>query len=200
MRRQVTRQPILLVLAAALFSVISTARGDTLVYNFEQAGTGAVLAQLELSMLPATHEEVVNLTFTSAGQELFGYNFAVYPGTFATTCIPFIDDGMGGLTGSDYCFTESPYIQSHDPPQSSLSPIPTRSFHMTAFDQDMLVMWSFDELDDDAPHDSHHDLFVTANGDWRIVPEPTSHLLVSWSALVVAWLSSRGRTMHGTRS
>ena len=184
MTNRIVRQPILLPLTVGLLTFCCAARADSLVYDFEQEGTRTVLAQLELLTLPATHEEVIGLTFTPTGQEFFGYDFAMYPGTFDINCFPFIDDGMGGLTGEEYCFTDPPYIQSSDPPQSSLAPL-TKSFLITAFDVDTLDLWLAD--DDDT------NFFVTATGDWRIVPEPTGLFAVLWGVLVVPRLAARRR-------
>ena len=75
----------------------------SLFYDFEEDGTGAVLATIELASLPATHTEVLGLTFSDAGQAIFGFG-PTYLGTFDTsatgTDIPseWIDDGMGGLS------------------------------------------------------------------------------------------------------
>ena len=82
-------------LAVAMMSVSSQAQRF---YDFIEGGTGDVLATLELSSIPATHTEVVELTFTPAGETLFGYS-SPYTGIFDGNDGPFVDDGTGGLDG-----------------------------------------------------------------------------------------------------
>ncbi len=68
---------------------------------------GEVLATLELSAVPATHEQVVRLTFTETGHlDISTFRGRpivpdVYPGTFDTTIGRFLSDGQGGLISAN---------------------------------------------------------------------------------------------------
>jgi hypothetical protein len=144
-------------------------------YNFEQEGTGAVLATLELSSLPATHTDVVGLTFSSIGQSILGYP-AVFPGTFEHTFMAIVEDGIGGLgemEGAELWDFNAPRPSTHPTGGASLV---------------NLQFWStvgFDSIDvtDDRPGFIDYDISV--NGDWRLVPEPSSFTLCLLGALFV---------------
>lgn len=72
----------------------------TSIYQFFQDGTGETLAFLEFSSLPATENELVSLTFTPAGDAIFGLGEA-YDGVFDSSAKTFVDDGNGHLVSSE---------------------------------------------------------------------------------------------------
>jgi hypothetical protein len=160
----------LILLLAIVFSVIlaficARTEAESLFYNFEGDihGFPITLATLELTSLPATHEEVVGLTFTSAGQSQFGYG-ETYPGTFDISDGEFVSDGEGGLTCRS-CFGDRA-IQDTDPPPSSVS------WPLTAF-----------ALGVNNPFDNDYEDFIERRlgdtgaglywgGTWRTAPPP----------------------------
>ena len=76
------RSTFLLTIVLALPLAVVCGRTEaSLLYDFEEEGTGTVLATLHLAGLPATRDEVLGLFFTPQGQVLFGYG-PTYPGTF----------------------------------------------------------------------------------------------------------------------
>ena len=87
-------------------------------YHFVQDSDQAVLATLELSSFPATHREVVGLTFSSAGEELLGFG-PVYQGSFDFSAGHFLANDAGGLYGLDN-MSFGAGIQDEDPPLSSV--------------------------------------------------------------------------------
>lgn len=149
-------------------SAIAIPAPTTLLYQFERAGKGDVLAVLELYWLPATEAEVVKLTFTPQGQTLFGYE-ATYEGFFSTSFGEFIDDGIGGLMGNEND-TANAVITDHSPPFSSLHTFGTSRVSLFATDtaaQDEIIVDYFDPSDP----------YLFAKGDWRSIPEPTTLIL-----------------------
>lgn len=162
---------------ASLMLVIMAGNSEAqLQYNFEQQGTGIVLATLELSSLPATHTEVVELTFSSTGQSIFGYP-AIFPGTFELTFMTIVEDGIGGLGE-----LEGAELWDFDAPRPSTHPMGGTSLVNLQF-------WStvgFDSIDvtDDRPGFIDYDIGV--NGDWRLVPEPSSFAMCLLGAFFVS--------------
>ena len=76
----------------------------SLLFDFQQEGTGTVLATLEATGLPftptpgPTAEGLLALTFTAEGQAIFGQG-PTYLGTFDGATGLVHDDGAGGLMG-----------------------------------------------------------------------------------------------------
>lgn len=88
--------------------------GDT---SFVDEVDEIALAVLELSELPATHEQIVSLTFTDAGRFIIGLDGLlelpeIYQGTFDTTIGLFLSDGERGLI-SEQPFADA-YIRDVD--------------------------------------------------------------------------------------
>ena len=165
MRRSHCSRILLTCLSIALLCNRADA---TLFYNLEEDGTGTVLATLHLAGLPADHTDVLGLTFTPAGESIFGFG-PIYPGTFDDTSghpspppAQIIDDGLGGLGAFDNNFL---FISDSDPPPSTVSSL-TR-FSIVAHE-----IPGSDALFIDADPD------ILAFGDWRVVPEPTTSALV----------------------
>ena len=102
-RRCLHRHAAALVPKMMLIAVIGLETSPALAsvaYDFVQDGSGSVLATLELSSLPARHTEVVGLTFTAAGNAIFGLGQGLYSGSFDATLDVFADDGLSGLAGT----------------------------------------------------------------------------------------------------
>lgn len=110
---------------ALLLALLCNRTEASLLYNFEEKGTGTVLAILELASLPATHTEVLGLTFTPAGQKIFGFG-ETYPGTFDTTGgdtpAQMIADGIGGLRSTS-AGEGTGFVDHIDPPSSTTTPM-----------------------------------------------------------------------------
>jgi hypothetical protein len=163
------------IIVALTFAFMSDRADASLFYDFEEDGTGTVLATLELASLPATHTEVLGLTFTLAGQAVFGYG-PTYVGVFDTSIFAFVDDGSGGLESS-YSPSIRASLLDQNPP---FSPIAAggNAFELIAGRAvveplDEMLMGGF--VYGDVPD---------AYGDWVVVPEP-SCLVLAVSAVLV---------------
>lgn len=140
-----------------LLALAGTANASTLSYDFYEAHSNQAIGRLELARLPAKHTEVVSLTFTPAGEEMFGFG-PVYLGGFDVSFGGgLLDDGAGGLTADSCC---SPIADFTPPP-------PAEEFVLGVF------------FNDGAPEDdfmravlNNQPRPVLALGEWRIIPEP----------------------------
>jgi hypothetical protein len=159
-RSLATRLP----LAALALALLCGPAEANLVYNFEEDGTGNVLATMELSSLPATHSEVVILEFSMDGEAIFGV-LGLYSGTFDTTDDAFIADGADGLAGSGAGTISS--IFDFDP-----AIVDAVFFELNASGN-----VGEDRINVNFGPDSDP---IFALGDWRrtAVPEPTSTALI----------------------
>jgi hypothetical protein len=151
------------VILAPLLAFLCNRTEASLFYDYEEDGTGTVLATLELASLPATHTEVLGLTFTPAGQAIFGFG-ETYLGTFDTTVgdtpAQMIADGIGGLRSTTVGAVSS--FNDLDPPSSLV--ITPEHFSVYATDvsgHDGIVLFGFPES-------------PVSTGDWRAVPEPSA--------------------------
>ena len=61
------------MMACFVVAIMSASSEAQLLYDFVESPSGDVLATLELTSLPATHAEVAGLTFTPAGEAIYGY-------------------------------------------------------------------------------------------------------------------------------
>lgn len=90
-----------LTAAALLICSAATAFGEaTLTYALVNDFYGETYAFLELAELPAGTDEIVELTFSELGQQIFGFD-RVYPGSFEGHG-EFDDDGTGVLQPVDH--------------------------------------------------------------------------------------------------
>lgn len=169
---------VLLSLALNRVNITSAEAQQVLIYSFIEEGSDEVLATLQLSSLPATHNEVVGLTFSSLGQSIFGFG-PVYTGTFdGEDGYPaIIDDGNGGLAAGN-----GSVIFDLDAPAPLDGPNAGKLGQLDAI---------MDNLNDDLRDVLDHyssDLgspFQTrVTGDWRLVPEPSSVVLLSILVLI----------------
>lgn len=151
-----------LLLVCCFVVVMSYDASAQLLYDFLEDGTGTLLATLELSSLPATHEEVVALTFTPQGEVILGFG-PTYDGGFDVTSGSFVADGAGGLTGS----VDGSSIFDFTPEQSILLPNGTFLFRLDANPpgSPLDFMTAFPEIGIGNP--------IGASGNWRLVPEPS---------------------------
>lgn len=164
------------LLVICLAGLISADAKAQLFYSFVEHESDQVLATLELSALPATHREVVGLTFTPVGETIFGFG-PTYTGTFdGSDGEPAItDDGDGGLAAG----------------------IGSVIFDLDAPDQtgDWRLDAIMDNLNDDlrdvldkyvsTPNSAFPPVRVT--GNWRRVPEPSSAVLFVGIGLMGAY-------------
>ena len=88
-----------IVMPCFVVTITSASSEAQLLYDFVESPSGDVLATLELTSLPATHAEVAGLTFTPAGEAIYGYT-GLYSGSFDTSFAMLLDDGIGGLQGN----------------------------------------------------------------------------------------------------
>ena len=163
-------------LALALFS--SQLGFSQLLYEFIEVDSKDVLATLELSALPATHEHFVDLTFSESGDAVFGLG-STFPGTFTSMFLEsrIRDDGRMGLDGIDRELGLSATMQSLLPLELSPRPGATSDigFSIVASqltDRDHL------ELSYLRPGGAER---ISRFGTWQLVPEPET----SWHWLPV---------------
>lgn len=76
-----------------------TVTAAPLIYAFIQDHTNDVLAIMEFSKLPATHADVVSLTFTDAGDEIFGFG-TTFDDVFSFSRGALDSDGATGLVST----------------------------------------------------------------------------------------------------
>lgn len=154
--------PSILPRIALVYIVVFIPSGASraeLSYDFVQDGTGDVLATLELSKLPATHNELNGLTFTPTGEALFGYT-SPYTGSFTSSTNLFSDDGMGRLVGQP----ANAFFRDDSPIES------THQISGT-FRVDLFIHAMVGELSSiDVIPSSLSDPFIYALGRWQSVP------------------------------
>lgn len=153
----------LAVILAPLLAFLCNRTEASLFYNYEEDSTGTVLATLELASLPATHAEVLELTFTPAGQAIFGFG-GTYLGTFDTTDgdtpAQLIADGIGGLRSTTVGAVS--FFSDQDPPSSLVTTPELFSVYATDVSgHDGIVLFGLPES-------------PVSSGDWRAVPEPSA--------------------------
>jgi len=173
----------ILVMCVAVVTMSANSHAQ-LFYDFIQAGTGDVLATLELSSLPATHTEVVGLNFTPTGEAFLGYP-SPYGGVFTSTLNSFMSDGSGGLDGQSSILDFSPSDSLLHPESGTISVSLTVQSIPGA---DSIGM---------VPLDIWSDPIKFAAGDWRLVPEPGSLSLILTAVLCGAGLGRRRKPQEG---
>jgi hypothetical protein len=164
---------VALLAVLAICSLCNTAEA-TLLYNFEQEGTGTVLATLELDFLPASHSQVVSLSLSTEGTSIFSF-FTPYAGSFDTSVGAFIADGLGGLEGSGDSAIAT--LVDNDP-----EIIDAVAFTLAADDNIRRDQIEIYFGPDSSP--------ISEFGDWVGVPEPTTLTL---AALTLCLITTRRR-------
>lgn len=135
-------------------------------YNFVEEDSGNILATLELTSLPATHEEVAGLTFTPAGEAVFGLG-STYGGTFdemAPASWTFVGSEQFGLIPSGCGFACA--MLDNDPPPSTI----VADVEYVAVGFIVLTGQAVIRMNDMNP--------VNAFGLWQAVPEPSTAFLL----------------------
>jgi|GEM_PF-3997796 len=133
-------------------------------YQFERENSGEVLAILRLSSLPATHNEILSLSFTPAGEALYGFG-PNYAGAFDTTddrgdSVTVADNGSGELLCIDCNQVQQVSFIDNDPPPAT-GGFPDAIFSINLFD--------------DVSTLTRNGTPFRAAGNWVIaVPEPSS--------------------------
>jgi hypothetical protein len=183
-------QYVTVVFVTSCFAFSPMAMAGSLFYNFEQLNSGTVLATLELTSSPATHTEVRGLTFTQAGQAIFGLGPTYLGGFDETNFGAFVDDGSGGLRSGDPIWPAN--LADRDPPTSSVKPdLADRGLWLEAgadaspysLPCDAIHLFGIEIDSDTSQIIGIPSLF--ALGHWRaIVPEPGSLGLAVLAALV----------------
>lgn len=152
--------------------VISGANSWAASFDFTEEGSGIVLATLHTdSTDPFDHSNITSLSFTSEGDVRFGFGSGSYPGTFDSTFAMnrWISDGFGGLTTVDVMV--SGIISDNTPPSSTVlmnaqTPIFSIGLEPTSSGQMTLVDGTLPD-------------FITIQGMWNQVPEPSSMALLT---------------------
>jgi hypothetical protein len=164
-----------LSLAVLAICSLCNAAEATLLYNFEQEGTGTVLATLELDFLPASHSQVVSLDLTTEGTSIFSF-FTPYAGSFDTSVGTFIADGLGGLEGSgDFAIAT---LVDNDP-----AIIDAVAFTLAADDNIRRDQIEIYFGPDSSP--------ISEFGDWVGVPEPSTLTLATLALLGMSYRRRR---------
>lgn len=159
----------------------------TYFYDFEEAGTGDVLATLELSNLPATFRDFNTLTFTPEGEAIFGLG-PIYQGS-----IEWQAGGLGSVVSSDNAgglIADSEFgVAWFDlfPPYAAVPPDGSPPGYFAIQFGVRNVGSSRDGL---GIFDSNF-LGIFIDGTFRIVPEPTSIYLSGLAFLAAANLRMR---------
>ena len=163
LRSSFRRRELMCVSVMMLCTVPMAAASNS--YHFEAAGT--VLATIELANLPATHGEILSLTFTPDGDEFYGLGEA-YLGNFDTASHP-IDELVSGRLG---CPTSLPSAVATF---EDLNPPPSGGLSLTKVQQGFGNDPASSFLFRIAPPA----FFGDPMGDWIVaVPEPTSVMLL----------------------
>lgn len=160
------------ILVAAAISLLGNSPLEAQVFNFFSGGE--ILAQLELSTLPAAADDITSLTFTPAGELQFGLGMA-YDGTFDTTFGALFADG-NGLAGNEVTIGR---IVDQTPEESStLQPLGTMQIQLLAT---TIPTGDVFQLTDTAG-DS-----ILVGGDFLLVPEPSFGLIPAVLTLFMTW-------------
>ena len=177
-----------------LLLLLPTVAQAQLVFDFIEDGTSETIATLELAQLSPNVEDILSLSFSEAGQDLFGYG-PVYEGTFDGFFSPedgtrfTLDEdefGIIGLGGEDAEFALGGGAFDLDPPDTSLPKIDPLLFEIQAFDA--VVQGSFDAL---ILRQAGGLEEVGAFGQWVLVPEPGGFSV--WILIAFGTFVSRAR-------
>ena len=157
------------VVALMLFCTANLASAT--IYDFVEGSSGDVLAVLETDGTdPFDHTNVVDFSFTAAGDAIYGFGLGSYGGNFTDTAEPMTSDGNGGLTGAIFGVGG---IFSFDPPASTLH-------NLNAFWFQAELSSGFDSLIGQKVGGGP---VVRADGDWVSIPEPGSFVLLCCGAV-----------------
>ena len=165
------------VLVAFCMALPTLAQGPYL-YQFEQEGTGEVLATLELASLPATQlSDLLSFRFTDAGDAVFAIGTNDFGPEFDFFGSSASGDGAGGLVGPAFISLDEPPIPSDltNYPEFLLSnTLQIRIGAPGSFD---LLEYRYD--------DSNFQIrILSVDGNWIQVPEPSALALFCVGAIV----------------
>ena len=161
------------IISASLALLVTSAHCQAQeLYNFVQAGTGDILATLDLTTLPATHTDVAGLTFSTKGEAIFGLG-PVYTGTFDTTSESTVSETLPMNLGCTSCNANSFF--DNDPPMGF----------------DSFQLWFDDDLEEDAILLNTGVGAIRDFGDWVAVPEPATSSMAIFVMALLGGLRSR---------
>ena len=161
------------IISASLALLVTSAHCQAQeLYNFVQAGTGDVLATLDLTVVPATHTDVAGLTFSTKGEGIFGLG-ATYSGTFDLTSESTVSETLPSNLGCTSCIRNS-FIDS-DPPMGF----------------DTFALWFDNDLGEDAIFLNTGVGVVRDFGDWIAVPEPATSTMSVFALVLLGAFRSR---------
>lgn len=164
-------------------------RAESLVYEFVDVdGGNVVLATLDFEQLPGDHSDVVSLSFTDVGNELFGLGLR-YEGVFdrmGQDTVGFSDDTLGGLIGTNFFMSNNSDMHDDNPPPTSLSDaIATNRLTLHARS---IIDFPSDEIELSYTSSTGVERVVSRRGLWLAVPEPHTGLLLLiamfWGGLI----------------
>ena len=125
-----------IILIAISIATTSTCAYAQFSYDFVSNSDGnPILGTLEISSFPGRHPQIVSLSFTPQGDQIFGFG-AEYDGTFSDSFGLFDQDGNKGLNGQDAEFLSDTASVSAGGllglgEDSSLLPPPVSYTHLT---------------------------------------------------------------------
>jgi hypothetical protein len=180
-----------IVIPSFVVTITSASSEAQLLYDFVESPSGDVLATLELTSLPATHAEVAGLTFTPAGEAIYGYA-GLYSGSFDTSFGMLLDDGIGGLQGNGDGTSEG-NVRDSTPPLSQFSMFGPLNFLLVADDNVNEDTIALSLLVGDVG------VTIESVGDWRLVPEPSSIGLCLTAILFGAGLGRKSKRYTSRR-
>ncbi len=157
-------------------------------YDFVEHPSGDILATLHTdSSDPFDHTNVIGLSFTSEGDALLGIGVGTYPNSFDQTSNLWMSDGIGGL--STVSGLED-YIYSFNAPPSQILFDLNNGSASTVILQLAVNPSSFDSID---LSDGTLPEFIHITGQWQLVPEPASILLVTPGLMMILGHRARRR-------
>lgn len=156
-------------------------------FQFEQEGTGDVLATLRLSdNEPWDHTNVLDFSFTPAGDAIFGLGVGTFSQPFTNTFNGTVGtDPQGRLDAeSTLILFETDLIDFLDGAEPD-----TFSLNFIPFGPDTVFL----TIDDSSTE-------IAASGYWNPIPEPTSFALLSLGALVLTRRCRNGLLSTATQN
>ena len=167
-----------LILISVTLTGLSAPAQATLIYNFVQNGTGDILSTLELNdPAPYDHNDVVDLSFTTKGDALFGLGVGTFGIPFTATLNGLIaTDAGGSLISSTGGIV---FIRTG---RSDFVPGPGPN---TGDDLTLLFLGSANNSEISLSIDFNAGGTPQANGEWTVIPEPASLLLLVLGGLAL---------------
>jgi hypothetical protein len=174
---------VMAIAAIVTFSNDHRIEAEIVRYSFVESQSNETVATFELDGLPAFGGDIISISFTQFGDDLFGFGSS-YNNTFDSDDIALVDDGMDGLQGSNNL--NGGQMGDATPPGSSLEVETSngaRIFLIEPTDtlgQDRLAFISVGR------GVGGTEIRVRSDGDFRLVsvPEPGTAVIVGLAGLL----------------